>query len=92
VIRIKYAKQKDGSLRTGIITSKKGIDYYATVCYTLGEGKVYNAKRRNVIFVCNSTNRNVLRRMVRRKLIELGVLLEKEFSEKGYAKTPKRKD
>jgi hypothetical protein len=87
--RISYAPQKDGTLRTGIISSKKGIDYYATLCYNSGEGKVYNAKRRNVIYVCNSSNRNVLRRLVRRKLIELGVLLEKEFSEKGYAKKPK---
>jgi flagellar biosynthesis component FlhA len=59
------------------------------VCYTKEEGKVYNAKRRNVIYVCKSPNRNVLRRLVRRKLIELGVLLEKEFTEKGYAKKPK---
>lgn len=88
--RIQYAVQKDGSLKSSVLTSKKGIDYFATVRYDIGEWKIYNAKRRNVVYSGKSPNRNVLRRMVRRKLIELGVLLEKEFGEKGYAKTKSR--
>lgn len=89
-VRIQYKLQKDGSLKSEILSSKKGIDYYATVCYTKGEWRVLNAARRNVVRSGTSTNRNVLRRAVRRTLIELGVELEKEFTEKGYAKKPRR--
>jgi len=86
-VRLKYTKQKDGSLKSSIVTTKKSVEYFATVCYTKCEWKVYNAKRRNVVRSGKSSNRNVLRRQVRRNLIELGVELEKEFTRKGYAKT-----
>lgn len=86
-VRISYAKQDNGILKSSIVTSKKGVDYYATVCYTTYEWKIFNAKRRNVIRTGKSYNRNVLRRQVRKNLIELGVELEKEFTKKGFAVT-----
>lgn len=86
-VRISYAKQDNGILKSSIVTNKKGVDYFATVCYSTYEWKIFNAKRRNVIRSGKSNNRNVMRRQVRRNLIELGVELEKELTRKGFAKT-----
>jgi hypothetical protein len=86
MIRISYKEHK-GLLKSNTLKTKKGVEYFATVCYTIGEWKIYNAKRRNVVRSGFSMNRNVLRRAVRRNLIELGVEFGKEFTRKGYAKT-----
>lgn len=86
-VRISYTKQSNGVLKSSIVTNKKGVDYYATICYSTYEWKILNAKRRNIIRTGKSYNRNVLRRQVRKNLIELGVELEKEFTKKGFAVT-----
>lgn len=83
--RISYTQQKDGSLKSSTVRTKKGVEYFATICYILGEWRIYNAKRRNVVRQGKASNRNVLRRVVRRNLIILGVEFEKEFGKKGYA-------
>ena len=88
--RIKYVKLKSGELKSKKLTSSKGVSYFVILNFQIGIWKLYNAKRRNVIKEGFSKNKNVLRRMVRRELQNLGVRLEKEFKESGYAKTRNR--
>lgn len=87
ICRIKYNKLKSGELQSDEIESSSGALYYAKIDFVKGHWRIFNAKRRNVIKEGFSKNKNVLRRMVRRELQKLGVKLEKEFTEKGYAKT-----
>ena len=85
--RIKYTKLKDGEIESGELISIKGTVYFVRIDFMQGCWKIFNVKRRNVIKEGYSQNKNVLRRMVRRELQKLGVKFEKEFTEKGYAKT-----
>jgi transposase len=89
--RIKYNILKSGELQSDDIQSSSGASYYAKIDFVKGHWRIFNAKRRNVIKEGFSKNKNVLRRMVRRELQNLGVKLEKEFKESGYAKTKKRR-
>jgi len=88
--RIKYTKLKSGELQSDSVTSSSGASYYAKIDFGNGHWRILNAKRRNVIKEGYATNRNVLRRVVRRELQKLGVKLEKEFKKSGYAKTKSR--
>ena len=90
ICRIKYHKLKSGELRSGEILSSSGASYFARINFEKGLWQIFNAKRRNVIKEGSSPNKNVLRRMVRRELQNLGVKLEKEFKPSGYAKTTNR--
>ena len=87
--RIKYRKLKSGELQSDEIISSSGVSYYAKIDFINGYWKILNFKRRNIIKEGFSTNKNVLRRMIRRELQKLGVKFEKEFKESGYAKTKK---
>ncbi len=88
--RIKYTKLKTGELQSDEIISSSGVSYYAKINFINGYGKILNFKRRNIIKEYFSTNRNVLRRMIRRELQKLGVKFEKEFKKSGYSKTKDR--
>lgn len=90
ICRIKYNKIKSGELQSDDVESSSGAFYYAKIDFINGHWRIFNAKRRNVIKEGFSKNKNVLRRMVRRELQNLGVKLEKEFKESGYAKTRNR--
>jgi hypothetical protein len=90
MVRINYNKTKDGLLESENVVSVKGAVYFARINFEKGLWQIFNAKRRNVIREGFSSNRNVLRRMVRRELQKLGVKLEKEFKPSGYAKTRSR--
>jgi hypothetical protein len=88
ICRIQYdLKTSKGELKSLTIATPCGKMYYALLNYEKGYWKILNAKRRNVVRQGLSMNKNVLRRSVRRELIKLGVKLEKEFKESGYAKT-----
>ncbi len=87
MVRIKYRKLASGELQSVEIQSTSGASYFARIDYDKGMWQIFNAKRRNVIKEGFSKNKNVLRRMVRRALKRLGVQLEKEFKQSGYAKT-----
>ena len=88
--RIKYTKLKSGEIQSKELTSNKGVGYFVRIDYSKGLWQIFNAKRRNCIRSGISDNKNVLRRAARRELQKLGVKLEKEFTEKGYAKTRSR--
>ena len=85
--RINYTKLKSGELKSKELISEKGVSYFAIINLESGNWKIFNSNRRNIIREGFSKNSNVLRRMVRRELQKLGVKLEKEFKESGYAKT-----
>jgi hypothetical protein len=88
ICRLHYYAYGDNIIRCRDVTNTQGISYYAIIDYNEGTWKLLNSARRNVIKSGASKNKNVLRRMVRRELIGLGVRLEKEFKkESGYAKT-----
>lgn len=90
MFRLYYNKIDDDEIKSNEVTSKKGVTYYAKINYKEGMWRIFNAKRRNVIRQGFSTNKNVLRRMVRREFIKLGVKLLKEFKKNsGYATTKK---
>lgn len=78
---------KDGEIVSCIVRSEKNVEYFAKISYDRGEWRIFNAKRRNCIKRGFAKNKNVLRRIVRRELIKLGVRFEKEFTRKGYAVT-----
>lgn len=84
-----YYELKNGELISCIVENDKGVKYYAKISYEKGLWRIFNAKRRNCIKQGFAKNKNVLRRIVRRELIKLGVKLEKEFTKKGYAVTKK---
>lgn len=85
MVRIQYTKINDNEIKSNILTSDKGVRYYAKINFLEGFYKIFNASRRNCIKTGCSKNRNVLRRMVRRELQGLGVKLYKEFKKSGYA-------
>jgi hypothetical protein len=87
MVRIKYKKLSDNVIQSQEVTSSNGVSYFARINYALGEWYIFNVKRRNCIKTGNSSNRNVLRRMVRRELQRLGVKIMREFKPSGYAKT-----
>jgi hypothetical protein len=87
ICRIHYKQLSSGELKSLTIATPCGRMYYALLNYEKGFWKIVNAKRRIVVKQGLSNNKNVLRRSVRRELIKLGVKLEKEFKESGYAKT-----
>jgi hypothetical protein len=89
ICRINYVKINDDEIKSEEVTSIKGVTYFARINYQKGLWQIFNAKRRNCIKKGFSTNKNVLRRMVRRELQRLGVKLEKEFKPSGYSKTKK---
>jgi hypothetical protein len=90
MVRLKYSKIGDTVIESDRLTSAKGVSYFARIDYEKGLWRIFNAKRRNVIKEGFSKNKNVLRRIVRRQLQSLGVKLEKEFKESGFAKTKNR--
>jgi hypothetical protein len=90
IYRIKYNKLKSGELQSDEIESSSGAFYYAKIDFVKGYWRIFNAKRRNVIKEGFSKNKNVIRRIVRRELQNLGVKLEKEFKASGYARTSSR--
>jgi hypothetical protein len=87
MVRINYSKIDENVIESERLTSVKGVSYFARIDYEKGLWQIFNVKRRNCIKSGLSTNKNVLRRMVRRELQKLGVKLEKEFKVSGYAKT-----
>lgn len=87
MVRINYSKIEENVIESERLTSVKGVSYFARIDYEKGLWQIFNAKRRNCIKSGKSLNKNVLRRTVRRELQNLGVKLEKEFKESGYAKT-----
>lgn len=90
MFRLNYKKINENELKSNNVTSEKGVTYYVKINYEKGLWQIFNAKRRNVIKHGLSVNKNVLRRMVRRELIKLGVKLLKEFKKNsGYATTKK---
>jgi hypothetical protein len=89
MVRINYKKLSESVIQSKELTSHKGVGYFVRIDYKKGLWQIFNAKRRNCIKSGTSENKNVLRRAARRELQKLGVKLEKEFTEKGYAKTKK---
>ena len=87
MVRINYRKVSESVIQSKELTSNKGVGYFVRIDYSKGLWQIFNAKRRNCIKSGISENKNVLRRAARRELQKLGVKLEKEFTEKGYAKT-----
>lgn len=87
MVRINYKKVSESIIQSKELVSVKGASYFVRIDYSKGLWQIFNAKRRNCIKSGTSDNKNVLRRAARRELQKLGVRLEKEFTEKGYAKT-----
>ena len=87
MVRINYSRIEENVIESEELTSVKGVSYFARIDYEKGLWQIFNAKRRNCIKSGKSHNKNVLRRMARRELQKLGVRLEKEFKQSGYAKT-----
>jgi hypothetical protein len=87
MVRINYKKLSENVIQSKELTSVKGVGYFVRIDFEKGLWQIFNAKRRNCIKSGISDNKNVLRRAARRELQKLGVKLEKEFTEKGYAKT-----
>lgn len=87
ICRLTYIKISEFEIKSEEVTSEKGVTYFARIDFKNGLWKIFNAKRRNCIKHGISSNKNVLRRVVRRELQKLGVRLEKEFKQSGYAKT-----
>ena len=90
MVRINYKKVSESVIQSKELTSVKGVGYFVRIDFEKGLWQIFNAKRRNCIKSGISENKNVLRRAARRELQKLGVKLEKEFTEKGYAKTKNR--
>lgn len=90
MVRINYKKLSENVIQSKELTSVKGVGYFVRIDFEKGLWQIFNAKRRNCIKSGISDNKNVLRRAARRELQKLGVKLEKEFTEKGYAKTRSR--
>lgn len=90
MVRINYSRIDENVIQSKELVSSKGTSYFARIDYEKGLWQIFNAKRRNCIKSGNNLNKNVLRRIVRRELQKLGVKLEKEFKQSGYAKTKKR--
>ena len=90
MVRINYKKVSESVIQSKELTSHRGVGYFVRIDYEKGLWQIFNAKRRNCIKSGTSENKNVLRRAARRELQKLGVKLEKEFTEKGYAKTRSR--
>jgi hypothetical protein len=86
-VRINYSKIDENVIESEKLVSRKGTSYFARIDYEKGLWQIFNANRRHCIKSGLSANKNVLRRAVRRELQKLGVKLEKEFKESGYAKT-----
>jgi hypothetical protein len=89
MVRINYKKVSESVIQSKELVSVKGASYFVRIDFEKGLWQIFNAKRRNCIKSGISDNKNVLRRAARRELQKLGVKLEKEFTEKGYAKTKK---
>ena len=89
MVRINYKKVNESVIQSKELVSVKGASYFVRIDFEKGLWQIFNAKRRNCIKSGISDNKNVLRRAARRELQKLGVKLEKEFTEKGYAKTKK---
>lgn len=87
MVRINYKRISESIIQSKEVVSVKGATYFVRIDYSKGLWQIFNAKRRNCIKSGTSDNKNVLRRAARRELQKLGVRLEKEFTEKGYAKT-----
>lgn len=89
MVRINYKKVNESVIQSKELVSVKGASYFVRIDFEKGLWQIFNVKRRNCIKSGTSDNKNVLRRAARRELQKLGVKLEKEFTEKGYAKTKK---
>lgn len=89
MVRINYKRVSESVIQSKELVSVKGASYFVRIDFEKGLWQIFNAKRRNCIKSGTSDNKNVLRRAARRELQKLGVKLEKEFTEKGYAKTKK---
>lgn len=87
MVRISYKRVSESIIESKELVSVKGASYFVRIDYEKGLWQIFNAKRRNCIKSGTSDNKNVLRRAARRELQKLGVKLEKEFTQKGYAKT-----
>lgn len=87
MVRINYKRVSENVIESREVVSVKGATYFVRIDYSKGLWQIFNAKRRNCIKSGTSDNKNVLRRAARRELQKLGVKLEKEFTQKGYAKT-----
>lgn len=87
MVRISYKRISENVIESKELVSVKGASYFVRIDYEKGLWQIFNAKRRNCIKSGTSDNKNVLRRAARRELQKLGVKLEKEFTQKGYAKT-----
>lgn len=87
MVRISYKRISESVIESRELVSVKGASYFVRIDYEKGLWQIFNAKRRNCIKSGTSDNKNVLRRAARRELQKLGVKLEKEFTQKGYAKT-----
>lgn len=90
MVRISYKRISESVIESERLVSVKGASYFVRIDFEKGLWQIFNAKRRNCIKSGTSENKNVLRRAARRELQKLGVKLEKEFTEKGYAKTKSR--
>lgn len=86
MVRINYKRVSENVIESREVVSVKGATYFVRIDYSKGLWQIFNAKRRNCIKSGTSDNKNVLRRAARRELQKLGVKLEKEFTQKGYAK------
>lgn len=87
ICRLHYS-QEGAILVSAEVQAENGASYVAKICYSEGWWKIFNAKRRNCVKQGAATNKNVLRRVVRRELQKLGVKLEQEFKPKsGFATT-----
>lgn len=87
MVRIHYKKISENIIESKELVSIKGASYFVRIDFEKGLWQIFNTKRRNCIKSGTSDNKNVLRRAARRELQKLGVKLEKEFTQKGYAKT-----
>jgi hypothetical protein len=90
MVRINYSQIGENIIESKELVSVNGASYFVRIDYEKGLWQIFNAKRRNCIKSGISDNKNVLRRAARRELQKLGVKLEKEFKQSGYAKTQSR--
>lgn len=87
MVRISYKRISEDIIESKEVVSVKGATYFVRIDFEKGLWQIFNAKRRSCVRSGTSDNKNVLRRAARRELQKLGVKLEKEFKESGYAKT-----
>lgn len=83
--RISYPKvRKDGSKVSNVLTSKKGVEFRAIIHLEEGWYKIIRMANGSVELQGTCTNKNYLRRVVKKRLVELGVEFGHELKKSGH--------